>query len=47
MFNENSITVQAWVRKIKQGAVTFDDVPSLSNLRDVVGSILDNNEEDE
>ena len=45
MFNENSITVQAWVRKIKEGAVTFDDVPSLLNLRDVVRDILDNNKE--
>lgn len=47
MFNKKSITVQTWVRKINEGAVTFDDVPSLSNLRDVVGGILDNSKEDE
>lgn len=47
MFNENSIVVQAWVRKIKEGAVTFDDVPALSNLRDVVANSLANNKEDE
>lgn len=37
MFNENSVVVQAWIRKIEEGAVTFEDVPALSNLRDVVG----------
>lgn len=47
MFNENSVVVQAWVRKIRQEAVTFDDVPTLFNLRDVVGGILGINEEDE
>lgn len=40
MFTEKSIVVQAWVRKINQGAVTFDDVPNLSNLRDVVADVL-------
>lgn len=47
MFNENSITVQAWVRKINQGAVTYDDVPALFNLRDVVSIVLDNSKEDD
>lgn len=47
MFSKNSIVVQAWVRKIQEGAVTFEDVPALSNLRDIVTSILDNNEEAE
>lgn len=44
MFNKKSVVVQAWVRQIKnpEGSVTFDDVPALSNLRDVVGSILEN-----
>lgn len=45
MFSDKSITVQAWIRQIKQGAVTFNDVPDLFNLRDVVGSILDINKE--
>lgn len=36
MFNENSVVVQAWVRKVKDGTVTTDDVPNLSNLIDVV-----------
>ncbi len=44
MFSENSIIVQAWVRQIKQEVVTRGDVPNLSNLRDVVFSILDNEE---
>ena len=44
MFNEHSIVVQAWIRQIKQEVVTREDVPNLSNLRDVVYSILDNEE---
>ena len=44
MFNEKSIVVQAWVRKINQGAVSFEDVPILSNLRNVVGEILEGGE---
>jgi hypothetical protein len=45
MFNENSVIVQTWVRKIREGAVTLENVPALFNLRDVVSSVLDNNEE--
>ncbi|WP_274853281.1 hypothetical protein [Bacillus methanolicus] len=47
MFNENSVVVQAWVRKIREGAVTFDDVPALSNLRDIVRDILDHKKGEE
>lgn len=45
MFNENSVIVQAWVRQIQnpEGTVTYEDVPALSNLRDVVGRILETN----
>ncbi|MGE7216577.1 hypothetical protein ACQKJC_08765 [Priestia koreensis] len=42
MFNENSVVVQAWVRKINQGAVTLENVPSLFNLRDMVQFVLGN-----
>lgn len=41
MFSKESVVVQAWVRQIKKEAVKREDVPSLSNLRDVVLSILD------
>jgi hypothetical protein len=43
VFDENSIVVQAWVRKINQGAVTLENVPALFNLHDVVAGILDEN----
>lgn len=42
MFNENSGLVQVWVRLIKQGLYTINNVPNLSNLREVVSSILNN-----
>jgi len=47
MFNKNSIVVKTWVRNIKEEAVTFDDVPALLNLRDVVGDIINNTKGDE
>ena len=42
MFNENSGLVQVWVRLIKQGLYTINNIPNLSNLREVVSSILNN-----
>lgn len=41
MFNENSILVQTWVRLVQDGPYTREQVPRLSNLRDVVYKILD------
>ena len=40
MFNEKSGLVQIWVRLIKQGSKTIDDVPNISNLREVVESLI-------
>lgn len=40
MFNKNSIVVKAWVNKITGGDNTRDQVPALSNLRDIVFQIL-------
>lgn len=42
MFNENSGLVQVWVRLIKQGLYTINNVSNLSNLREAVSSILNN-----
>ena len=41
MFDENSQLVKTWVRLVKAGTYTRDDVPNLSNLREVVGNVLD------
>lgn len=41
MFNENSALVKIWVRNIREGKNSREDVPQLFNLRDVVYSILD------
>jgi hypothetical protein len=40
-FSENSVIVQSWVKQIKAGVYTRNDIPAIGNLREVVGSILD------
>lgn len=44
MFNENSALVKAWVRLVKDGKYSREQVPKLSNLQTVVYSILDKEE---
>lgn len=41
MFNENSILVKTWVALVNEKKYTRQQVPKLSNLRDVVFSVLD------
>lgn len=41
MFNENSVIVKTWVSLVLSGTYTREQVPDLSNLRDVVYSVLD------
>lgn len=40
MFDKNSGLVQVWVRLITSGAKTLDDVPNISNLKEVIQSLL-------
>lgn len=40
MFNENSVVVKTWVNKVKSGEYTLDQVPRISNLKDMVVSEL-------
>lgn len=40
MFNENSAIVQAFVRQIQAGYKTLDQVPRLSNLKEMVEKVL-------
>ena len=44
MFNKDSGLVKTWVNLIKQGAYTIEQVPNLSNLREVVVSVLEGGE---
>ena len=44
MFTENSGLVKAWVNLIRQGAYTIEQVPSLSNLREIVAVVLEGGE---
>lgn len=40
MFNENSGLVQVWLRLIKNKGYKIDQIPNISNLREVVLQIL-------
>lgn len=40
MFNENSGLVQVWFRLLQRGAKTIEEVPAISNLREVVEALL-------
>lgn len=40
MFTKNWNIVQLYVRKIRDGEITIDDVPNLFNLREVVAEVL-------
>ena len=44
MFNKDSGLVKTWVNLIKHGAYTIEQVPNLSNLREVVASVLEGGE---
>lgn len=41
MFNKDSGLVKVWVSLILAGVYTFEDVPNLSNLREVVKQVLE------
>jgi len=41
MFNEDSGLVKIWVRNIREGNYTREQVPNISNLREVVFQVLD------
>lgn len=40
MFNENSGLVKVWVSLVLAGVYTLDQVPQLSNLREVVRQVV-------
>lgn len=43
MFNENSGLVLVWVRLIENGTYTIEQVPNLSNLKEMVQYVLNKN----
>lgn len=43
MFNKNSGLVKTWVDLIEKGQYALNDVPNLSNLREVVAEVLSEN----
>lgn len=40
MFTENSGLVKIWVRQIEQGNRTFEEVPVIENLKEIIAGIL-------
>ncbi|WP_420768766.1 hypothetical protein ACNR9V_03300 [Parageobacillus thermoglucosidasius] len=40
MFNENSGLVKVWVSLVLAGTYTLDQVPNLSNLKEVVTQVI-------
>jgi len=42
VFTRESFSVRFWLKRIREGKATREDVPNLFNLRDVVYSIIDN-----
>lgn len=40
VFNENSGFVKVWVSLVLAGTYTLDQVPNLSNLKDVVTQVI-------
>lgn len=40
MFTANSFVVKTWVKNILSGKYTMEQIPHISNLRDVVSIIL-------
>lgn len=40
MFDKNSGLVKIWIRLIKQGQRTFDEIPKISNLKEVILSLI-------
>ncbi|WHH59174.1 hypothetical protein [Petroclostridium sp. X23] len=40
MFNNNSALVKIWVQQIKEGEYTEEQIPEISNLKEVVISLL-------
>ena len=44
-FTEHSAIVQLWVKNVENGKYTREQVPSLSNLREVVFALLQQNKD--
>ena len=42
VFTENSGLVKVWVSLVLAGTYTLDQVPQLSNLKEVVTSVINN-----
>lgn len=40
MFTKNSGLVKVWLRLIKQGKKTIEDVPNISNLIEVIKNLI-------
>lgn len=41
MFNKDSALVKIWIDAIKKGTATVEQIPSLSNLKEVILSLME------
>lgn len=41
MFNESSVVAKVWAKAVRNGEKSLSDVPNLSNLIEVVTSIIE------
>lgn len=44
MFNTSSTLAKVWAEAVRKGEKQLEEVPNLSNLRDVVNTILEGGE---
>ncbi len=41
MFNENSVIVKTWVELVRNGTYQKENVPNISNLKEIVFRVLE------
>lgn len=44
MFNENSVIVKTWVNLVRNGTYKKENVPNISNLKEIVFRVLETEE---
>ncbi len=40
MFNENSVIVKIWVKQVRERRFTLDQIPDISNLKEIVAGCI-------
>lgn len=40
MFDGNSVVVKIWVKQVREGRFTLDQIPGISNLKEIVAGCI-------